>query len=251
VFGADVVRQPGLARRRMGVVFQAPSLDRKLSAAENLRHQGRLYGLRGRDLEQRIAKALERAGVADRARDRVERLSGGLARRVELAKGMLHRPPLLLLDEPTTGLDPSARRDFWSHFDALRRETGATAVVTTHLLDEAGQADRIALLDQGRLVALGEPAALTAEIGGDVITVRTAEPERLAAAIVSRLGCPAAVVEGAVRIERARAHDLVPRLLEAFPESIRGLTLGKPTLDDVFVRRTGRHLATGSGGTES
>jgi ABC-2 type transport system ATP-binding protein len=247
VFGADVVREPGLARQRMGVVFQAPSLDRKLTAAENLRHQGRLYGLRGRDLEDRIAKALERAGVADRTHERVERLSGGLARRVELAKGMLHRPPLLLLDEPTTGLDPSARRDFWSHFEAVRRETGATAVVTTHLLDEAEQADRIALLDQGRLVALGAPAALTAEIGGDVITVRAAEPKRLAAAIAARFGCPAAVVEGAVRIELARGHDLVPRLVEAFPDSIRGLTLGKPTLDDVFVRRTGHHLEAGGG----
>ncbi|HTT68075.1 MAG TPA: ABC transporter ATP-binding protein [Gemmatimonadales bacterium] len=248
VFGADVARQPGLARRRMGVVFQAPSLDRKLTAAENLRHQGRLYCLGGRDLEERIKAALERVGLAGRAGERVERLSGGLARRVELAKGMLHRPGLLLLDEPTTGLDPSARRGFWSYLDLVRRETGATAVVTTHLLDEAGRGDRIALLDEGRLVALGAPAALTAEIGGDVITVRTADPERLAGAVAARFGCPAAVVEGAVRIEVARGHDLVPRLVEAFPEAILGLTLGKPTLDDVFVHRTGRHLHAGDGG---
>ena len=247
VFGADVVRQPGLVRRQIGVVFQSASLDRKLTAAENLRHQGRLYGLRGRDLEQRIGAALERVGVADRAHERVERLSGGLARRVELAKGLLHRPRLVLLDEPTTGLDPSARREFWSYFDAVRRETGATAVVTTHLLDEAGRGDRIALLDQGRLVALGTPGALTAEIGGDVITVRAADPERLAAAVAARFGCPATVVEGAVRIELARGHDLVPRLVEAFPEAIDGLTLGKPTLDDVFVRRTGHHFHAGDG----
>jgi len=247
IFGADVVRQPWRARREIGVVFQSPSLDRKLTPAENLRHQGRLYGLRGRELEQRIATALERVGLAERARERVERLSGGLARRVELAKGMLHRPRLLLLDEPTTGLDPSARRDFWSYFDAVRRETGATAILTTHLLDEAERADRIALLDEGRLVALGAPAALKAEIGGDVVTVQTAEPERLAAAVAERFGCSPAVVEGAVRIELARGHELVPRLVEAFPDAIRGLTLGKPTLDDVFVHRTGRHFHADQG----
>ena len=247
IFGSDVVRQPWRARQEMGVVFQSPSLDRKLTAAENLRHQGRLYGLRGRDLEQRIAAALEQLGLADRARERVERLSGGLARRIELAKGMLHRPRLLLLDEPTTGLDPSARRDFWSYFDAVRRETRATAILTTHLLDEAERADRIALLDEGRLVALGAPAALKAEIGGDVVTVQTPEPERLAAAVAERFGCRPAVVEGAVRIELVRGHELVPRLVEAFPDAIRGLTLGKPTLDDVFVHRTGHHFHAGEG----
>ena len=245
VFGADVVRDSARARRAMGVVFQAPSLDRKLTAAENLRHQGRLYGLRGRALEERIATALGRMGLADRAGERVERLSGGMARRVELAKGLLHRPRLLLLDEPTSGLDPAARREFWSYFDALRRESGATAVVTTHLMEEADRADRIALMDEGRLVALGPPAALTAEIGGDVITLETGRPEELAAAIAARLGCQAAVVERAVRIEIPRGHELVPRLMEAFGDDIRGLVLGKPTLDDVFVRRTGHHFHAG------
>ncbi|HXY69051.1 MAG TPA: ATP-binding cassette domain-containing protein [Gemmatimonadales bacterium] len=245
VFGADVVRDSARARRAMGVVFQAPSLDRKLTAAENLRHQGRLYGLRGRALEERIATALGRMGLADRAGERVERLSGGMARRVELAKGLLHRPRLLLLDEPTSGLDPAARREFWTYFDALRRESGATAVVTTHLMEEADRADRIALMDEGRLVALGPPAALTAEIGGDVITLETGRPEELAAAIAARLGCQAAVVERAVRIEIPRGHELVPRLMEAFGDDIRGLVLGKPTLDDVFVRRTGHHFHAG------
>jgi len=245
VFGADVVRDSARARRAMGVVFQAPSLDRKLTAAENLRHQGRLYGLRGRALEERITTALGRMGLADRAGERVERLSGGMARRVELAKGLLHRPRLLLLDEPTSGLDPAARREFWTYFDALRRESGATAVVTTHLMEEADRADRIALMDEGRLVALGPPAALTAEIGGDVITLETGRPEELAAAIAARLGCQAAVVERAVRIEIPRGHELVPRLMEAFGDDIRGLVLGKPTLDDVFVRRTGHHFHAG------
>jgi ABC-2 type transport system ATP-binding protein len=245
VCGADVVRQPALARRALGVVFQAPSLDRKLTAAENLRHQGRLYGLHGRELEARISAALERVGLAARAGERVERLSGGLARRVELAKGMLHRPQLLLLDEPTTGLDPAARREFWTYLHAVRGESGATAVVTTHLMDEAERGDRIALLDEGRLVALGAPAALKAEIGGDVLTVETDDPESLATAIEARFGCRAQVVDRTVRVERARGHELVPQLVDAFPGAIRGVTLGKPTLDDVFVRRTGHHIRHG------
>jgi ABC-2 type transport system ATP-binding protein len=248
VCGADVVRQPALARRAMGVVFQSPSLDRKLTAAENLRHQGRLYGLHGRDLESRIAAALERVGLAGRSGERVERLSGGLARRVELAKGMLHRPRLLLLDEPTTGLDPAARREFWTYLDAVRGETGATAVVTTHLMDEAERGGRIALLDEGRLVALGAPAALKAEVGGDVITVETEDPDGLAAAIEQRFGCRAQAVERAVRVERARGHELVPQLVEAFADAIHGLALGKPTLDDVFVRRTGHRFRHGADG---
>jgi ABC-2 type transport system ATP-binding protein len=242
VFGEDAVRHPARARRALGVVFQAPSLDRKLTAAENLRHQGRLYGLRGRDLASRIVSALERVGVADRAADRTERLSGELARRVELAKGLLHRPRLLLLDEPTTGLDPTARREFWSYLDAVRTDSGATVVLTTHLMDEADRGDRVAVLDAGRLVALDTPAALKAEIGGDVITVATDDPPALAAGITRRFDCPARVVERAVSIEMARAHEFVPRLVDAFPDAIRGLSLGKPTLDDVFVHRTGHHF---------
>ncbi len=250
LLGADVRRQPQLVRRAIGVVFQAPSLDRKLTAAENLRHQGRLYGLRGRDLEARIAAALAGVGVADRAHERVERLSGGLARRVELAKGMLHRPAILLLDEPTTGLDPAARREFWTHLERVRESAGTTVVLTTHLMDEAGRSDRVAILDAGRLIALDTPAALTAEIGGEVVTVAADEPEALAARIAERFSCRAAVVERTVRIEHPRAHELVARLVEAFPDEILRLTLGRPTLDDVFVRRTGhRFQRDGEGAT--
>jgi len=245
LLGADALRRPHLARRAIGVVFQAPSLDRKLTAAENLRHQGRLYGLGGRDLEARIAESLAAVGVDSRAHERVERLSGGLARRVELAKGMLHRPAVLLLDEPTTGLDPTARREFWTYLERLRRDTAATVVLTTHLMDEAERCDRVAILDAGRLVALGTPAALTAEIGGEIITLASAAAEALAARITERFACAATVVERTVRIEHPRAHDLVARLIEAFPDEIRRLTLGRPTLDDVFVRRTGHRFRAG------
>jgi len=247
LLGADVVGQPQLARRAIGVVFQTPSLDRKLTASENLRHQGRLYGLRGSTLEARIAEALSGVGTGDRAADRVERLSGGLARRVELAKGMLHRPAVLLLDEPTTGLDPTARREFWTFLERVRRDTQATVVLTTHLMDEAERSDRVAILDAGRLVALGSPSALTAEIGGEIITVTSDSAETLAVRIAARFACQAAVVDRTVRIEHPRAHDLVPRLIEAFPEQIHRLTLGRPTLDDVFVRRTGHRFERDAG----
>ena len=144
-------------------MFQAPSLDKKLTVRENLRHQGHLYGLSGAALRQREAEMLDRLGLADRAGERVETLSGGLRRRVELAKGMLHRPRLLLLDEPSTGLDPGARSDLWNYLRTLRDEHGVTVVLTTHLLEEADKADRIAILHEGRLVALDTPDALAGD----------------------------------------------------------------------------------------
>jgi ABC-2 type transport system ATP-binding protein len=251
VFGADLRDEPQRVRRSLGVVFQSPSLDKKLTAKENLRHQGRLYGLRGRALAERIDAALVSVGVADRAGELVERLSGGLARRVELAKGMLHRPALLLLDEPTSGLDPAARREFWAYLEGVRRESGATAVLTTHLMDEAERGERVAILDRGALVALGSPAELKDEIGGDVITLATDRPEELAARIGDRFGRRPVVVERTVRLEHERGHELVPQLYEAFPDAIRGLVLGKPTLDDVFVHRTGHRFEGRGAETEA
>ena len=151
---ASELRIGGAVRAAIGVVFQSPSVDRMLSVAENLRHQGRLYGLGGSSLATRIDELLNRFGLAARAGERVARLSGGLRRRVELAKGMLHDPSLLLLDEPSTGLDPAARGDLWQELAQVREDRGVTVVLTTHLLDEAERAERIAILDAGRLVAL-------------------------------------------------------------------------------------------------
>jgi len=168
VAGVDV--RDGAVRRRIGVVFQSPSLDGKLTVGENLLHHGHLYGLSGSGLKERIGEELTRFGLKDRMGDRVEKLSGGLQRRVELAKSLLHRPEVLLLDEPSTGLDPGARRDLW---DALRGLKGVTVLLTTHLLEEAERCDRMAILHKGKIVALGEPLTLRGEIGGDVVTVRS------------------------------------------------------------------------------
>ena len=242
VFGDDVARRPDLVRRRLGVVFQSPALDVRLTVEENLTHQGHLYGLRGRPLAARLAGALERVGLGARARDLVGTLSGGLQRRTELAKALLHQPELLVLDEPTTGLDPGARRDVWRHLAALRERDGTTIVLTTHLMDEAARCDRVGIIHEGRLVAIGAPHALTAALGSDVITIATGDPAGLAARIGQRFGVRADVIDEDVRIERDRAHEFVPELVEAFPGEIEAVTFGKPTLEDVFMHHTGRRL---------
>lgn len=246
ITGRDVVREPVAVRRRIGVVFQDPGLDPWLTPAENLRHQGHLYGLRGARLTERTARLLDALGVGDRADDLVRTLSGGLRRRVELAKGLLHDPGVLLLDEPTVGLDPGGRREFWSSVARVREERAVTVVVTTHLMHEAEACDRVGILDRGRLVALGSPQALESGIRGDVVALETAEPDRLAAAVAERFATEARVVDGIVRIERLDGAAFVPRLAESFPGLIRSITVGRPTLDDVFVQRTGHRLRDGA-----
>jgi ABC-2 type transport system ATP-binding protein len=242
VAGVDVATRPAEARRLIGVVFQHPALDVQLTPTENLRHQGHLYGLAGSRLVARSAELLDRLGVADRAGDRVKTLSGGLRRRVELAKGLLHHPRVLLLDEPTVGLDPGGRRELWEYARALRRDEGIAILVTTHLMEEAERCDRIGILDRGKLVALDTPASLKGAIRGDVISLASDDPQHLAGAIRARFGSEVSVVDGAVRIERQDGPGLVPRLAEAFPGVIRSITVGKPTLEDVFVQRTGHRF---------
>ncbi len=229
-------------RHRIGVVFQSPSLDKKLTVRENLRHQGHLYGLRGPSLAVRITELLQRFGLIDRANDLVEKLSGGLRRRVELAKGLLHRPELLLLDEPSTGLDPLARRELSDYLDTLRRNDGVTVLLTTHLMAEADRCDRLALLDRGRLVALDQPAALKEHVGGDVVSISAREPEQLREKIQRQFGMKATIVDHAIRIERPRAHEFIPDLVEAFPGEIDSVSVGKPTLEDAFIHLTGHRF---------
>lgn len=242
VFGADLAGQAREVRRRLGVVFQNPSLDLHLTVRENLLHQGHLYGLRGGELARRIDAGLERFGLRERTAQRALELSGGLRRRVELAKALLHEPRLLLLDEPSTGLDPGARRDLWGTLETLRGQ-GVTVLLTTHFMEEGDRCDRLALLDRGALVAEGSPAALKEEIGGDVITLAGPDPEALAAALAARYPDLAPDLrDGAVRLERERGHELVARLIEALPGRIDAVTVARPTLEDVFLHRTGHRL---------
>jgi ABC-2 type transport system ATP-binding protein len=242
ILGHNLRRDTAAVRRQLGVVFQSPSLDKKLTVGENLTHQGRLYGLSSADLAARKIELLAAVGLTDRERDRVETLSGGMRRRVELAKSMLHHPLLLLLDEPSTGLDPGARIDLWKYLRQVRERDGVTIVLTTHLLDEADRADRIAIMHHGRLAALGQPDALRAAVGGDAITIKTERPEELSRSIAERFTVQPTVIDGAVRLEQQDGHQWIPRLVEAFPADIQTITLGKPTLEDVFIARTGHRF---------
>ena len=246
IVGHDVIRDAASVRMRLGVVFQSPSLDGKLTILENLRCGGALYGLRGAELESRIADASKALNLTDRLGDLVETLSGGLQRRAEIAKCLLIRPEVLLLDEPSTGLDPGARLDLWAALENLRKDHGVTALCTTHLMEEAARADRVGIVSAGRLVALGTPDELTGAIGGDVISLGVSKEtgaDRLAKIITERLGIPATVVEGEVRLEHAEAYALAARLAGEFPWEIVSLRIARPTLEDVFIAKTGRLFA--------
>jgi ABC-2 type transport system ATP-binding protein len=240
IMGFDAAREPARVRRLIGVVFQAQSVDLKLTAYENLWHQGHLYGLRGGVLGKRIREVLSRVGLADRAKDLVETFSGGMQRRVELAKGLLHHPGVLLLDEPTTGLDPGARRDLWQYLQMLRDEEHVSVLVTTHLMEEAERCDRLAIMNEGNVVALGTPAELKGEIGGDVVMFDAArDAGLLAERIRARFHVETTVLDNQVRIEQKNAHRFVTDVVEAFPGEIEALSVSKPALEDVFIRRTG------------
>jgi len=244
VFGADLATRAREIRRALGVVFQSPSLDLQLTVRENLVHQGHLYGLGGRDLAARIAAGLERFGLAERAGQRAQELSGGLRRRAEIAKALLHGPRLLLLDEPSTGLDPGARRDLWDTLEALRGE-GVTVLLTTHFMEEGDRCGRLALLSAGTVVAEGTPQALKGEIGGDVITLTglDTDPGVLARDLAAlHPGLAFQVRDGSVRLEHEGGHELAARLAGSLPGRIGAVTVARPTLEDVFLRRTGQRL---------
>jgi ABC-2 type transport system ATP-binding protein len=240
--GCDVVREPAAVRRHVGVVFQSQSLDKALTVEENLRSQGHLHGLHGAPLRERMDHAMEQLGLADRRRDLVEMLSGGLRRRVEIAKALLHRPQVLLMDEASTGLDPAARRDLSNYVDALRRREGVTILLTTHILEEADRCDRLVLLHQGKIVAQGTPAALRSRIGGDVVVLETEDTLSLAGGIQRRFGLQPKVMDGQVRVEIENGHRFIAEVVEAFPGSVESVALHKPTLEDVFVRETGASI---------
>ena len=243
VFDADIVEDAALVRPQLGVVFQSPSVDEQLTVSENLVHQGHLYGLRGADLASRITGVLERFSIEDRRSERVKTLSGGLRRRVEIAKALLHRPRLLLLDEPSTGLDPGARREVWAVLEELRSSHEVTVLLTTHFMEEGDRCDRLALVDRGQLVAEGSPEDLKGEIGGEVVLIATESATMLSRDIRDRFDLDASVQGDRVRLENERAHSFIAQLVESFPDRIDALSLSKPTLEDVFLHRTGRGLS--------
>ncbi|MFQ5914360.1 MAG: ATP-binding cassette domain-containing protein [Nitrospinota bacterium] len=242
LLGHNLSADPHSVRGRLGVVFQHASLDPKLTVFENLLHQGRLYGMRGAVLKDRAREVLGRLGLDGRRKDLAGTLSGGLQRRTELAKAFLHRPEVLLLDEPGTGLDPGVRKEFDDYLVELRETEGTTVLLTTHILEEAERCDRVAFLHQGEIVAMGPPDSLKARVGGDVVAIQSPDPEGLKVRVSERFGCEPRMVHGTLRVERPKGHEFVRDVVDAFPGDIRSITFGKPTLEDVFVRLTGRGI---------
>ena len=250
ILGHDLAADSAALRRQIGVVFQHPSVDGLLTVAENLAHHGRLYGMNGAYLRARCAGMLAHLGLEERAGDLVQTLSGGLKRRVELAKALLHQPDLLIFDEPSTGLDPSARREFLNHLVALRERGNTTVVLTTHHMEEAERCDRIGVLHQGRLVAIAPPLTLKSQVGGDVVTINAANPTALRDKIQQRMRVTATIVDGSLRLERPGGHEFVRDVVEAFGDEIESVSFGKPTLEDVFVHLTGHRFDVSGRETE-
>lgn len=254
IFGRSVFADQDFVRRNLGIVFQHPSLDEKLTAGENLMHHGHLYGLRGPELNRRIDDWLEHFGLLDRKHSFVEHFSGGMRRRVEIAKALLHEPKLLLMDEPATGLDPAARRGMWHELSRLRDQRGITVVFTTHLMEEAEVCNRLAILSAGQLVALDTPENLKAEIGGQVVTIAVddygAEDvlQNFARRIESDFGPwqesgRPQVVSGKIRFEKQQAAQVIAAISSKYGSELKSVTVGKPTLEDVFLRLTGSSLS--------
>jgi ABC-2 type transport system ATP-binding protein len=239
IFGIDLKREQYKVREKIGVVFQSPSLDRRLTVRENLKHQGHLYGLTGSELQLRIDEALEKFNLVEKGDVITENLSGGQKRRVEIAKGLMHHPELLIMDEPSTGLDLGARRLLWEVINTLKKD-GVTVLLTTHLMLEAELCDRLAIIDLGKTVSVGTPDEMKKRIGGDIITIQTPDPERFLESYREKFGETPLLVNGKVRIEKERGHEFIPRIVESFPGMVTGVGFGKPTLEDVFISTTGR-----------
>jgi ABC-2 type transport system ATP-binding protein len=242
VAGVEVDEDPSEVRRRIGLVFQDPSLDDQLTARENLELHGQIYGVPAALRKQRIAELLEVVELTDRAGSQVRTFSGGMKRRLEIARGVLHHPQVLFLDEPTLGLDPQTRKHIWEYLHALRKREGITLFMTTHYMDEAEFCDRIAIIDRGEIVALGTPDQLKGKVGGDVITVTTGDSAAAAKEIAERFAITPLVDNGSLRLEVPDGAAFLPRLVRELSIPVKTVTLSRPSLDDVFLKLTGHAI---------
>jgi ABC-2 type transport system ATP-binding protein len=239
VAGHDVVRERDDVRRNIGLVFQEPTLDGYLTAEQNLRLHAELYGVESKLVAPRMRQVLEMVGLWERRGGPVRTFSGGMRRRLEIARGLMHSPRVLFLDEPTLGLDPQTRSSIWSYIQLLRETEEITIFMTTHYMDEAEFCDRIAIMDQGEIVALDTPAALKAQVGADRIRIQTDDDEAAIAALAERFELEAGVAEGAVIFFVPAGEEFVPRLFAELGVPIRSVSVSRPTLDDVFMSYTG------------
>ena len=242
VAGADVVGEQDKVRSRIGLVFQDPTLDEYLTAEENLRFHAQLYGVPEAILGPRLQQVLEMVELWDRRGEVVRNFSGGMRRRLEIARGLLHSPRVLFLDEPTVGLDPQTRAHIWSYIETLRRAEQITIFLTTHYMDEAEHCDRIAIIDDGEIVALDTPEALKEAVGRDRIEIAVEDTEAAITSLKARFGVDAALSEGMVTFYVENGEEFVPRLFSESELAIHSIRVARPTLDDVFMAYTGRTI---------
>ncbi len=239
VAGYDVVAERDNVRRNIGLVFQDPTLDGYLTAAQNLKLHAELYGVQSDLVRPRMEQVMEMVGLWERRDGVVGTFSGGMRRRLEIARGLMHSPRVLFLDEPTIGLDPQTRRSIWSYIRELQEREEITIFMTTHYMDEAEWCDRIAIMDHGEIVALDPPETLKATVGTDRVTIHTDDDEAAIAALAEQFDVEAKVIEGAVVFGVSAGEEFVPRLFAEFRVPIRSVAISRPTLDDVFMSYTG------------
>jgi ABC-2 type transport system ATP-binding protein len=239
VAGHDVVRERDAVRRNIGLVFQDTTLDGYLSAEQNLRFHAELYGVPKALVRDRMRQVLEMVGLWERRASRVATFSGGMKRRLEIARGLLHSPRVLFLDEPTVGLDPQTRSSIWRYIEELKRSEEITIFLTTHYMDEAEHCDRIAIMDRGEVIVVDTPEALKASVGKDRVQIQTDDDTAAIAELRERFGIEAGISEGAVTFAVGGGERFVPRLFAELGVAIRGVSVARPSLDDVFMSYTG------------
>jgi ABC-2 type transport system ATP-binding protein len=242
VAGFDVVRQRAEVRRRIGLVFQDTTLDDYLTAEENMRFHAELYGVPRSQVPERMKRVLDMVGLWERRASLVRTFSGGMKRRLEIGRGLLHSPRVLFLDEPTVGLDPQTRSHIWEYINELRRRESITIFLTTHYMDEAEYCDRIAIIDHGEIVVIDTPEALKASVGEDRVTLTTDDDASAIELLQERMGVEAKMREGAVTLHVPGGESFVPRLFAELGVGIRTVSVARPTLDDVFMNYTGRTI---------
>lgn len=240
--GYDLLTQQALVRGAVGIIFQDPSLDERLTAYENLYFHAHLYHVPGGKIKERIETALSVVDLAERRNDLVMNFSGGMKRRLEIARGILHTPRILFLDEPTIGLDPQTRRHIWRYLQQLREREAITIFLTTHYMEEAEICDRIAIMDHGEIIALDTPVNLKRKISGEIINIKVAAQEQAIKTIEEQLTITPSVAGDTIRLAVDNGAVFLPKLLEVLGQQITGIDIKKPTLEDVFIKMTGREI---------
>jgi ABC-2 type transport system ATP-binding protein len=240
--GYDVSKDPYNVRRSIGLIFQDPSLDDRLTATENLDFHGMIYNIPKPTREERKKELLEMVDLWDRRKDQVKTFSGGMKRRLEIARGLLHQPRILFLDEPTLGLDPQTRSHIWNYIHSLRDEQEITIFMTTHYMDEAENCDRIAIIDNGKIVAMDIPDNLKKMVGGDIITLKTLDDEKAEKEIGERYKLQVRRDQKGIHLEIENSEEFIPQFIASFSTKINSINLRRPTLDDVFLKLTGHEI---------